>query len=87
MADKIHLTVVSPVNTVIDTMVSYLRIPTDFGSVGILSGHAPMVCSMDAGVVRVKYGDEQTASIRVSKGIANISDNEATLLVSEAEVL
>ena len=87
MADKIHLTVVSPASTVIDTMVSYIRIPTDFGSVGILNGHAPMVCSMEAGIVRVKYGDDQTASIRVSKGIADISDNEATLLVSEAEIL
>ena len=87
MADKIHLTVVSPSSTVIDTMVSYIRIPTDFGSVGVLNGHAPMVCSMDAGIVRVKYGDDQTASIRVSKGIADISDNEATLLVSEAEIV
>ena len=87
MADKIHLTVVSPASTVIDTMVSYIRIPTDFGSVGILNGHAPMVCSMEAGIVRVKYGDDQTASIRVSKGIADISDNEATLLVSEAEIV
>ena len=87
MADKIHLTVVSPSSTVIDTMVSYIRIPTDFGSVGVLNGHAPMVCSMEAGIVRVKYGDDQTASIRVSKGIADISDNEATLLVSEAEIV
>ena len=87
MADKIHLSVVSPTSTVIDTMVSSLRIPTDFGSVGILSGHAPMVCSMEAGIVRVKYGDGLSASVRVSKGIANISDNEATLLVSEAEVI
>ena len=87
MADKIHLTVVSPSSTVIDTMVSYIRIPTDFGSVGVLNGHAPMVCSMEAGIVRVKYGDDQTAAIKVSKGIADISDNEATLLVSEAEIV
>lgn len=87
MADRIHLTVISPTGTVLDKMVSSLRIPTDFGSVGVLTGHAPMVVSMEAGVVRIKYGEDASVSVRVSKGVADIADNEAVLLVSEAEII
>ena len=87
MADKIKLSVVSQEGTDIEKNVSYVNIPTPFGSVGVLSGHAPMLCAVAAGVLRCTHGEEETLRVKVGSGIANVEHNEVTLLVSSAEIL
>ena len=86
MEDKIRLSVVTATGTVFEKTVNYVNIPTDFGSVGILKGHAPMLCAVSKGVVRCAFGDGGCAKISVSGGVANIADNEVTLLASSAEL-
>ena len=52
MADPIKLSVVSQEGTAFERNVNYVNIPTPFGSVGVLSGHAPMLCAVAAGLLR-----------------------------------
>lgn len=87
MADKIRICVITADKTLVDEQVSYVNIPTDFGSLGILSGHAPMLCSVGEGNVKCNFSEGGGMLIRVSKGIAEVSDNTVTLMVSYAEVL
>lgn len=87
MEDKIKLSIVTPDGTAFEQMVSYVNIPASFGSLGILSGHAPMLCAVGSGILRCGFGEEQGARIRISDGIANVADNEVTVLVSSAEVV
>ena len=58
---------------------------TGRGSVGVLAGHASMLCAVAPGVLRCrKNGD--TLRIRVGKGVANVEGTETTVLVSTAQV-
>ena len=86
MADKIKLSILSREGESFEKQVSYVNIPTEFGSVGVLSGHAPMLCSVAQGVLRFRCGDGETVRVKVGSGIANVEHNEVTLLVASAEI-
>jgi len=62
MGDLFRLSVVTGESTVLDTKVRSVNLPMDFGSIGILVNHAPMLC---AG--RLKTGaSSASASARAS---------------------
>ena len=82
MADRIKLSVVTARGDSHEKMVSYVSIPTEFGSVGVLSGHAPMLCAVKSGVLKYRVGENSVFRLSVSDGIANVADNEVTVLVS-----
>ena len=85
--DKIHMSILTSGGDKWEREVSSVRLPTGFGSVGILSGHAPMLCAVKKGVLLCRYGEDECARIAVSDGIANVADNEITVLVSALEEL
>ena len=87
MTDRINLSVITSAGTVFDKTVSYVNIPTCFGSVGVLSGHAPMMCAVVKGVVRCSFGDGAAVKISVGDGVADVAHNQVTLLVSRARVM
>ena len=84
MAKEFRLSVVTGDGTVFDESVEYLNIPTGFGSVGVLAGHAAMLCAVAPGVLRCRKNGE-TLRIRVGKGVANVEGTETTVLVSTAQ--
>ncbi|MBQ9686607.1 MAG: F0F1 ATP synthase subunit epsilon [Oscillospiraceae bacterium] len=86
MAKEFRLSVVTGDGTVFDDSVDYLNIPTPFGSVGVLAGHASMLCAVEPGVLRCTRNGE-TLRIRVGKGVANVEGRETTVLVAEGETL
>ena len=87
MTDRINLSVITSAGTVFDKTVSYVNIPTCFGSVGVLSGHAPMMCAVVKGIVRCSFGDGAAVKIAVGDGVADVAHNQVTLLVSRARVM
>ena len=82
MADRIKLSVVPAEGESHEKMVNYVSIPTEFGSVGVLSGHAPMLCAVKSGILKYRVGEDKVFCLSVSDGIANVVDNEVTVLVS-----
>ena len=72
--------------TVYQGEVSYVNLPTAFGSVGILRGHAPMLCAVGKGVLRCT-AEEGTLRFRVSDGVASVADGEVTVLAGAAEAI
>ncbi len=72
--------------TVVDTKVRSARLPTGYGSVGILANHAPMLCAVSRGVVLCTLEDGSLLRLRVSEGVASVGDNELTLLCSDAAI-
>ena len=87
MADKIHLSVVSASGVVLDQMVSYVHIPEEIGSVGVLAGHVPMLCAVGDGIARCRFGQNETIQIAVKDGIVHVADNEVVFLVSSASIV
>lgn len=86
MADRIHLSVITPDGTALERYVEYINLPTERGSVGILANHAPLLCNVGRGTLRWRSEDGATGAVHLERGIANIASNEATVLVSGAEV-
>ena len=84
--DKISLRVLTGDGAAFEQMVESIRVPTIFGSVGILAGHAEMLCAVEAGLLRCRWS-EGSAQIRVGAGVLNVDHDQVTLLVSQAEVL
>ena len=73
--------------TVLDTQVKSVKLPTGFGSVGILANHAPMLCAVSRGIVLCTLEDGSPLRVRVSDGVATVGDNELTLLCSDAAII
>ena len=82
MAAELTLRVITPDRIVLDTTASSVRIPAVDGSMGILSGHAPMVAALDMGMLTFQSGGKDEA-IFVSGGFVEVSDNTVRV-VSEA---
>ena len=82
-----RLSIVTAEESVLDAQVSYVNLPTPFGSLGILARHAPMLCAVEKGIVRCKLEGGQSARILVGDGVASVADNELTLLVADGKIL
>ena len=84
--DEIMLHIVTGDGPVLEQAVEYVNLPTAFGSLGVLFNHAPMLCAVEAGVIRCRWSGGE-ARVRVSSGVASVENNELTVLVSSGQVL
>ena len=84
--DVISLHVLTQDGPVLDQMVESVNLPTAFGSVGVLKGHAPMLCNLEAGILRCRCGGG-ILRLQIGPGIASVEHNEVNVLVSAAKIL
>ena len=84
--DAISLHVLTADGPVLDRMVESVNLPTSFGSVGVLRGHAPMLCNLEAGVLRCR-SSQGILWLYIEAGIASVEKNEVNVLVSAARLL
>ena len=78
--------VVSPDKTIWDDQAQEVILPSTTGQLGILSGHAPLLSALDAGVMRVRPSANQDwVAIALMGGFAEVEENEVTILVNSAE--
>ena len=52
----------------------------------MLANHAAMVCALADGRVRCTYENGGASEIDIGAGIAEVADNQVTLLVSDAKL-
>ncbi len=84
--DRISLHVLTSNGPVLERKVEAINLPTSFGSLGVLQGHAPMLCNLEPGVVRLRC-QEGMIRLRIGGGIASVENNEVNLLVSSGDIL
>ena len=84
MGDLFHLSVVTSESTVLDARVRSVRLPTGFGSLGVMAHHAPMLCAVSKGVLQCTLEDGSAVRVRISEGVASVGDNEMTVLCGDA---
>lgn len=84
--DGISLHVLTADGPILERMVESLNLPTAFGSVGVLKGHADMLCNLEAGILRLRC-EEGLMRLRISSGIASVEKNEVNILVSSGQIL
>ena len=86
METRLHLCIVTQDSTVFERDVDYVNLPTMLGSIGVLANHAAMVCALADGRVRCTYENGGASEIDIGAGIAEVADNQVTLLVSDAKL-
>lgn len=64
--------------------VDALIAPSTIGEIGILPDHAPLLTTLDMGVLRVRMGDEEEA-FTISGGVLEVSANIVTVLADVGE--
>ena len=79
------LRVITPDSIVWDDTAQEVILPSSTGQLGILSNHAPLLTSLDIGVLRVR-ADKEWKSIAVMGGFAEVENNEVKVLVNTAEL-
>ena len=85
-AREVHRLIVTQDSTVFERDVDYVNLPTTLGSIGVLANHAAMVCALADGRVRCTYENGGASEIDIGAGIAEVADNQVTLLVSDAKL-
>lgn len=78
-----HLVVMSPERTLFDGEISYVRLPGGKGEFTVFIDHAPLISSLDAGVIEFKSG-EATTRIAVKGGFVEVNENKISACVTEA---
>ena len=84
MGNLFHLSVVTSESTVLDARVRSVRLPTGFGSLGVMAHHAPMLCAVSRGMLLCTLEDGSAVRVRISEGVASVGDNEMTVLCGDA---
>ena len=79
------LEVVTPEKTQCQEAITYIKVPTKEGSVGILYNHAPLVTLVDIGQLKYTRTDGKEVTLVVTEGVLELHDNKITLLVNAAE--
>lgn len=82
MAKAFSVEVVTPEGRVLQDEVDVLVVPAWDGSLGILANHAPLLCMIRPGELRVrKGGDSQRFAI--SGGYLHVANNQASVLADQ----
>lgn len=82
-ARGLHVTVLSPEQTVYEGEATHVLVPAWNGKLGILRGHAPLMALLGEGELRIENGRE-TATFHVSGGFLQVVDNVVTVLSERA---
>jgi len=79
------LTIVTPEGQLFDEQVRSVKAPASSGYLGILAHHAPMVCTLTAGVVTVKSGEREATYFAVSGGVLEVNKDGVVILADTAQ--
>jgi F-type H+-transporting ATPase subunit epsilon len=82
---RLKVYVLTPENIAYVDVVDELILQTSSGQVGVLSGHAPLLTTIDIGLIIFRRGSVWT-SIAMIGGVALLNGNQSTILVNEVEV-
>ena len=84
MAKRFKVEIVTPEKLVFSEEVESLVVPAERGYLGVLAGHAPLLCALPAGEIKmVRDGAESWFTTAV--GFMEIAGGKASLLTDSAE--
>lgn len=84
MADTVAFELVSPERLLLSRAVEMVVVPGSEGYFGVLPGHAPLVSTLNPGVIDVYDGGAITDRIFVGGGFAEVTPERCTVLADEA---
>ncbi len=84
MADTLICEIVTPVKTVYTSEVTYVGLPGEAGSFGVMQRHEPLVSALKPGSVHVTPAAGNKVDFVVSGGYAQVNENKVIVLANDA---
>ncbi len=81
------LSVVTPIAVYFEEEVSSVVAPGSDGYLGILANHAPIITSLEPGLLTIKDGNQNETEFAIGGGFLEVSGNKATILAESIELL
>ena len=78
------LEIITPDTKVYEGEVKLVQVPGSKGSFQILNNHAPIISTLDAGVVRVIDKNDRTTTYNISGGVVEVKNNRIMVLAESA---
>ncbi len=80
-----QVVVLSPEKEIFKGEADRVKVPGAGGQFEILNGHAPIVSSLDHGVVSITKAGGESVSIAIRQGFVEVLQNEVSVLVVPEE--
>jgi len=81
---KIEVEIVTPVKLFFSESTNMVVVPGGEGDFGVLTGHAPIISQVRAGIIDIYNGEKVSAQIFVEGGIAEVTSERCTVLAEDA---
>ena len=81
-----NIRVLTPDRIICSTTADEIALPGLTGQVGVLDDHAALITALDTGLLRIKSNEKWTPII-LCGGLAEIDQNQVTVLVNDVEEL
>jgi F-type H+-transporting ATPase subunit epsilon len=75
-----HLEIITPLKKLYSDEVSLVKLPGVKGSFEILKNHAPIVSSLEAGVIKIIDMKKQTLFYQITGGVVECKSNKIVVL-------
>jgi F-type H+-transporting ATPase subunit epsilon len=79
-----NIRVLTPDRIICSTTADEVVLPGVTGQIGVLEGHASLITALDTGLLRIKL-DQKWTPIILCGGLAEIDQNQVTVLVNDVE--
>ena len=81
---KIHCQILTPAARVADVRAFEVVLPVHDGLMGVLPGHAPMLCNLGVGLLRLRDSEDRLHTYYIEGGFGHICDDEVAILTRQA---
>jgi len=81
---KFTFELVSPEKLLFSADIDMVELPASEGYMGVLPGHAPMIVTLQGGVIRIHDDGQVTRRLYVAGGFAEVTATRTTVLADEA---
>jgi len=79
-----EVTILTPQQTIFTNRVQSLVVPAYDGYLGIMTGHAPLICLLKKGRITAR-ADDQTFQFSTSGGLMEVLANKVSILADSAD--
>ena len=77
-----NVSILSPLKTLFQGEATSVNLPGKIGAFTVLENHAPIVSTLDKGVITITNKEENT-EIKIVSGFVEVHDNEITICVEQ----
>ena len=77
-----NVSILSPLKTLFQGEATSVNLPGKIGAFTVLENHAPIVSTLDKGVITITNKEENT-EIEIVSGFVEVHDNEITICVEQ----